>query len=95
MGEYRVVDPGRGHFTGGAAHHQRADGQFPFLVVQRLKIGLLAGLAHDDLRPGQLLEVECMQRLPHLVHDVVGYIYDVVSRAQANCFQSLYPANRE
>ena len=43
---------------------------------------LLAGLclANDDPVAAQLVEVECMERLPALHHDVVGDVDDVVDR---------------
>ena len=44
--------------------------------------------ANDDLPPGESIEIERVQRLAHLEHDVIRHVDHVVDRAQSHRLQS-------
>ncbi len=93
---------GRGHLALGAAHHAadahrvlgiahhrhvRAEGAL--LAVEGLDPLARLRATHHHRVPGEGVEVEGVERLAQLPHDVVGHVDQVVDRAQADRAQPL------
>ena len=74
--------------------HQHGTVELVLLVIERLG-QLPEGRPPDDERPArQLVEVVRMDRLPRLVHHVVGGVHNVVDRPDAQRFEPLHQPGR-
>ena len=80
---------GEPYRTLGVRDHQHGRTQFVLLAVEAREAFAVPGGTDDDLRIPHLVEVERVQRLAVLQHDVVGHVHDVVDGAVARVLQPL------
>ena len=78
----------------GVGDHQHVGLKLALAAVDECQLLAGPGAADDDAPSAELVEVEGVQRLAHLQHDVVRYVDDVVDRAHAGGEQALLHPRR-
>ena len=95
LGDFAVLaahDAGERDRPGGVGDHQHVRRQLGLLAVDGHQLLAGPGPADDDPPAFEPVEVERVQRLARLEHDVVGDVHDVVDRPQPDRLQAaLHP----
>ena len=78
---------GNAHTFTFVADHQVFVGKLTFHLVKCRKRRTFGQSLHDDFFAGNLCHIETVHRLPRLMQQIVGYIHNIIDRAQTDCQQ--------